>query len=73
LVREIALIFWSLKVVIAKRDKILLLGFASTMVVAITNSMVEVTFVGLNYGLVFWYIIGLVVSRSILAQLSKLK
>ena len=73
LVREIVSVFRSLKVVIARTDKILLLGFASTMVVAIANSMVEVTFVGLNYGIVFWYVIGLVVSRSILAQLSKLK
>lgn len=47
---------------LSKGERIIRLGFQSTMIVAVVNSLVEVTFIGLNYGIIFWYIVGLLVS-----------
>lgn len=41
------------------QEYFLLSGFKAMILIAFLNGMVEVTFVGLNYGILFWYMIGL--------------
>jgi len=45
-------------------DKILYFGFVSTMIVVLINALVEVTLVGLYYGIIFWYITGLILVQN---------
>lgn len=47
------------KVSLNPEEKMLYLGFVSTLIIVLLNSMVEATLIGLYYGMVFWYIIGL--------------
>jgi len=42
-------------------EKMLYVGFVSTLIIVLLNSMVEATLIGLYYGIVFWYIVGLLV------------
>jgi len=42
-------------------EKMLYVGFISTLIIVLLNSMVEATLIGLYYGIVFWYIVGLLV------------
>lgn len=41
--------------------QILFFGFIATLIIAFVHGMIEATFVGLNYGIVFWYILGLLI------------
>ncbi|MDD5627284.1 MAG: O-antigen ligase family protein [Patescibacteria group bacterium] len=47
------------KISLNPEEKMLYLGFVSTLIIVLLNSMVEATLIGLYYGMVFWYIIGL--------------
>jgi len=42
-----------------KEDKIIFYAFGATFLMAFVNGMFEVTFIGLAYGIIFWYIVGL--------------
>ncbi len=47
-----------------QNDKILYLGFVSTMIIVLINALLEVTLVGLYYGIIFWYIVGLLLVQN---------
>lgn len=60
---QIAKIFKRMRAnIIREEDHFLYLGFATTLLVVILNAMVEVTLIGLHYGIVFWYITGLIIA-----------
>lgn len=55
-----------------KEGRIIYLGFVSTLIVVLLNSLVEVTLIGLYYGIIFWYILGLIlVQKNLLASQRK--
>lgn len=45
-------------------EKIIYLGFVGTMIVVLVNSLLEVTLIGLYYGIIFWYIMGLLLAQN---------
>ncbi|TSC52985.1 MAG: hypothetical protein CEO40_93 [Parcubacteria group bacterium LiPW_72] len=52
------------KVFLKPEEKMLYLGFVSTLIIVLLNSMVEATLIGLYYGIVFWYIVGLLLAQN---------
>ncbi len=48
--------------VVGHRDRLLLVGVRSSIVAMVLYSVFEVTFVALSYGILFWWLIGLLVA-----------
>ena len=45
-------------------QKLLYASFIATLIIVLLNAMVEATLIGLYYGIVFWYIVGLMTTCS---------
>lgn len=73
IIRRIYLEVKTMKSLIRKEEeRIIYLGFISTLIVVLLNSLVEVTLIGLYYGIIFWYILGLIlVQNALLASQKK--